>query len=92
MSDLHSGIIVNKKVDGEWSEEKVPYEETLKGYCMNVICKKVFLWKYKSMKPIEEFPSEEKTEWKKFVNELFPNTTPQFRMDAVRIIHTISNL
>ena len=27
-----------------------------------------------------------------FEDELFPNTTPQFRMDAIRIIHVISNL
>jgi hypothetical protein len=92
LDDLQAGVRVPRKINGDWLEERIPYQQSLKGYCKNPIIKKVFLWKYKSLDPIESFSSEEKKEWKKYVNEIFPGTPPQFRLDAVKIIYTIGNL
>jgi len=56
------------------------------------IPKMCFLSKYKSLPQIEILNKEDKNEWRKLVNEMFPNTTPEFRLNAIKIIYTIGTL
>ena len=65
------------------------YESTLKFMCTATVPRNLFLSKYKSLPQIETIDVEEKKKWKAFVNEIFPGTTPQFRLDAVKIIYCI---
>ena len=89
-ADLNTGVRVMKKdAFGKWVESYQEYSHTLKSYCTLSVPKEVFLHKYKSLPPIETIPTEEKIEWRKFVNEAFPGTTPEFRLDALKIIYTI---
>ena len=68
------------------------YQQTIKFMCVGQVPRQLWLSKYKSLPPIEAFPQEEKKEWKKFVNEIFPEKPPEFRLDAVKIIYTIGVL
>ena len=68
------------------------YQETLKALCTLRVPRMLFLDKYKSLPPIEAFEKEDKDEWKRFVNEIFPNTPPIFRLEAVKIIYTVGVL
>lgn len=93
LNDLNNGIIVPKKdKSGNWIREYVPYQEVLKFYCTGTVARNAFLAKYKTLTPISDFPAEEKTEWKKFVNSIFPDKSPEFRLDAVKIIYCIGIL
>lgn len=65
------------------------YQTTLKFMCTASVPRKMFLSKYEDFPPIESYPADEKKEWKAFVNEVFPNTPPSFRLEAVKIIYTI---
>lgn len=67
-------------------------EPILKVICNCVVPSKVILAKYKTIEPIETMGEKEKTEMKKYVNELFPGETPQFRLNACKIIYTIGTL
>jgi hypothetical protein len=68
------------------------YQESLKAICTLRVPRMLFLDKYKSLPPIEAFEKEDKDGWKKFVNEIFPRTPPQFRLEAVKIIYTVGVL
>lgn len=93
LKDLQAGLFYRKKVSEEqWEEKYVGYSEILKAYCRNTVPRNVFLKQYQKLPPIESTPNEEKIEWRKFVNETFPGTTPEFRLDAIKIIYTIGNL
>lgn len=93
LNDLNTGVKIPKKdISGEWTEQHIQYQDILKCYCTLSVPRQVFLFKYNSLPQLETIPAEEKTEWKKFVNEIFPGTTPQFRLDAVKIIYTIGVL
>jgi len=47
---------------------------------------------YKYLPPIETMPPNEKTEMKKYINELFKGETPSFRLRACKIVYAIGNL
>jgi hypothetical protein len=68
------------------------YQESLKAMCTLRVPRMIFLDKYNSLPPIEAFEKADKDEWKKFVNDIFPNTPPKFRLDAVKIIYTVGVL
>ena len=72
--------------------QKGKYQELLKHYCKATVPRNVFLHEYKSLPPIESIEPEEKRNWKKFVNEIFPGTPPEFRLEAVKIIYCIGIL
>jgi hypothetical protein len=67
-------------------------EPVLKAICNCAVPSKVILEKYKTIAPIEMMNDKEKSEMKKYVNGLFPGATPQFRLDACKIIYTIGTL
>lgn len=91
--DLQTGIRMPVKVDEEtWDEKWIDYQTILKCYCTGTVARKVFLWKYKSLPQIETLPNEEKIEWRKFVNDAFPGTPPEFRLDALKVIYAIGIL
>lgn len=83
-------IGVKYTLNGE--EIYIGYNTLLKHYCTATVPRTLFLDKYKSVVPIEAFSREEKNQWKAFVNEIFHGTTPQFRLEAVKIIHVIGIL
>ena len=56
------------------------------------ISSQVFLSAYKKLSPIEEMPKKEKEEMKLYVRELFPDNTPEEKLNACKIIYTIGNL
>lgn len=93
LKDLEKGLTVLRcNENGQYSPHTIEYSSLLKFYCTGAVPKMVFLAKYKTFAPIETLTKEEKVEWKKFVNEAFPGTTPQFRLEAVKIIYTIAVL
>lgn len=51
-----------------------------------------FLAAYKHLPPIEQMPEKEKKEMKKYVIELFPDKTPEEKIEACKIIYTIGTL
>ena len=67
-------------------------EKILPSFCKMTIPKMAFLSAYKTLPPIEEMNEKEKYEMKQYVNSLFKGETPQFRLDACKIIYTIGNL
>lgn len=90
INDLQNGVRIKKKDEhGFWYEQEIQYNDLLKHYCTATVPRNLFLQKYKSIPPIETMPPEEKTQWKKFVNEIFTGTPPEFRLEAVKIIYTI---
>lgn len=56
------------------------------------ISKAAFLSAYKKLPPIEKMPNEEKHEMKQYARALFPNKTPQEKLDACKIIYTIGSI
>ncbi len=67
-------------------------EKVLKSFISQSIPRQSFLSAYKNLPPIEELPNEEKVGWRKYVNELLPNTTPEYRLEAIKILYTIGTL
>lgn len=67
-------------------------EPILKVICNCAVPSKVILEKYKTIAPIETMEEKEKKEMKKYVNELFPGETPQFRLNACKIVYTIGTI
>ena len=65
--------------------------DILPGLCRLSIPRQVFLAKYKSMPQLEELEETEKGYLKKLVNDLFKGETPQFRLEACKIIFTLNN-
>jgi len=92
LNDLQSGMKYPVKISGEWQHHYLSYQTILKAYCTLAIPRHVFLSKYKSVPPIETIDNEEKIGWRKFVNETFPGTPPEFRLEALKIIYTIGIL
>jgi len=74
------------------SKPTIDYEKAVKAYCTLTVPRNIFLSRYKTLPPIETIPNEEKIQWRLFVNEAFPNTTPQFRLDAIKILYCIGTL
>lgn len=70
----------------------VGYQDILKFMCTASVPRLLWLSDYKKLPPIEAFPKEEKDQWRKFVNDEFPGTTPEFRLAAIKIIYTIGVL
>ena len=58
----------------------------------SAISKQAFLSAYKKLPPIEQMDGKEKKEMKKYVVDLFPNKTPEEKIEACKIIYTIGNL
>ena len=54
--------------------------------------RKCFLAAYEKLPPLSEMPEKEKIEMKAYINQLFKNETPQFRLDACKVVYTIGNL
>lgn len=93
LDNLQRGIKVPIRVDEDtWGEKWIGYQDILKAYCTSSVAKMVFLSKYKSLPQIETLSNEDKIGWRKFVNGEFPETTPEFRLDAIKIIYTIGVL
>lgn len=67
-------------------------EDALKFLVEGRVSRLCFLIAYKHLKPIEDIPNSEKIEWRKYVNEKFPGTTPEFRLEAIKIIYCIGTL
>lgn len=66
-------------------------EEYLKFICGSLVATTVFMSKYRKFPPIENLDQEEKTNLKKYVHELFPGKTIEFKLRAAKIIYTINN-
>lgn len=75
-------FIDNFKKEGE------PY---LKCICESLLATNLFMNKYKKFPPLEDLEPEEKTGLKKYVHELFPGKTIEFKLQAAKIIYTINN-
>lgn len=60
-------------------------------FCKSTVAKNVFLSKYNKLEhKIDKMGGEEKKELKLYVNELFKNEPPQFRLDACKIIFCLN--
>ena len=94
LKDLTDGLTrpVCDKKTGNYRWAYLSYQDILRTYCVLNIPRNIFLVQYKKLPPLETIDKEEKTEWKKFVNEIFPGTPPEFRLQAVKIIYTIGML
>lgn len=92
VADMVNGFFVPRKKDGVWTREQIDFQTLLKGYCTLEVPRNCFLSVYKKIPPLEALPKEEKSEWKKFINEIFEGKPPKFRLEAVKIIYTISTL
>lgn len=56
------------------------------------ISRMAFLSAYKTLPTMDKMEETEKKEMKLFVNELFKGETPQFRLQACKIVYTIGTL
>lgn len=93
LKDLNRGMLIPKKDDkGNWYQKEIPYHNVLVAYCTGDVSRKCFLSVYERLAPLSSLAAEEKAEWKKFVNEIFPGTPPKFRLEALKIVYTIAVL
>lgn len=67
-------------------------EKAIPSFVNSSVARQAFISAYKSLPPIEQMPEKEKKEMKQFVNETFPGTTPQFRLEACKIVYTVGTL
>lgn len=67
-------------------------EASLKFFVESTVPSLFFLIIYKGLKPIEEMPEPEKTDFKKYVIEMFPDKSTEEQVKAAKIIYTISQL
>lgn len=67
-------------------EKAIPYFVTA------IIARRSFLSAYKKLDPIENMPKKEKSELKKYVNDLFPDMSTEEKMDACKIIYTLGSI
>lgn len=67
-------------------------ESMLVAICNCAVPSKVVLEEYKKLPPIETMPEKEKVEMKKYVISLFPDKTPEQKVEACKIIYTIGTL
>lgn len=58
----------------------------------STVARKCFLSAYEKLPPLSDMPEKEKVEMKTYINQLFKNETPQFRLDACKVVYTIGNL
>lgn len=90
---LNEGIRYPIKVsEDKWDEGYKGYQDILKSLCVMTLSRKAFLKKYESLPSLETVSNEEKVNWRKFVNEIFPDENPEFRLEAMKIIYTIGVL
>lgn len=67
--------------------------ETIIPYFVNCdLPKRVLLFQYLKLPPIEQMPEKEKQEMKKYVIEKFPEKTKEQMVEACKIIYTFGNL
>jgi len=64
----------------------------LKTICNLSLAQTLFMDKYKSLPPIEALPPEQKIDMKKYVHEMFPGKSIEFKLQAVKIIYTIGTI
>ncbi len=67
-------------------------EEGLKTICNLSVAQTLFMSKYKDFPPIETLPPEDKTDMKRYVHNLFPGKTVEFKLQAAKIIYTMGNM
>jgi hypothetical protein len=67
-------------------------EEVIPFFVNCSLPKSIFLSKYESLPPIETMPEKEKKEMKKYVISMFPDKTPEQKIEACKIIYTIGTL
>jgi len=84
-------FIKKQIAENVWEEKVIPPEDLLKAFCVSTVSRNVFLWKYKTMPQLSEMDAEEKQKLKVYVNELFKGETPQFRLEACKVIFTLNN-
>lgn len=75
----------------------IPYfhrhgEPSIPFFVNGLLSSRVFLSAYKNLPPIDKIEKKEKDEMKKYVRDLFPNKTPQEKLDACKIVYTIGTL
>jgi len=77
-----------------WEERIMAHDDILKLYCTGLVARRSFLSYYKNKLEVklDDMDVEEKTKLKAFVNKLLPNQTPEFRLEACKIIFTINQL
>ena len=76
-----------------WIEEFNKFgEQVLSFQCNSSLMKSLWLNKYKELPPIETMAEKEKKEMKAYIISMFPNKTPEEKLDACRIIYTIGTL
>lgn len=80
------------KETGNTDEFVIPFDDILKCYCTLSVPKKVFLDKYKGLKPIELLPDDEFKELEDWAFSLFRERASEKAMDCMRILHTIGVL
>lgn len=56
------------------------------------VSKQAFLAAYRDLPPIEQMPEKEKKEMKQYVIALFPEKTPEEKIEACKIVYTIGTL
>jgi hypothetical protein len=61
----------------------------LKFFCENTVPKIVWMDKYKEFPPIESVGDSDISQWRVFVDEVFPNEDDEFKLSALKIIYTV---
>lgn len=64
----------------------------LRGICISTVASNIFMAKYNNFSPIETLDPDEKLDMKKFAHEMFPGENAEFKLRAVKVIHTFGNL
>jgi len=67
-------------------------EKIISSFCKLAVPRNVFLSKYNQLpEKLDNMDEASKKELKLYVNDLFKNETPQFRLDACKIIFTLNS-
>jgi hypothetical protein len=76
-----------------WIEEFNKYgEQVLPFQCNSSLMKLLWLSKYKSLPEFSSQPENEKKETMAYIINMFPNRTPEDKLDFCKIIYTIGTL
>ena len=67
-------------------------EAAIRFLVLGKVSRMAFLSAYKTIPQIEEMPEKEKKEMKKYVLEMFPDKTPEEKIEICKIVYTIGTL
>lgn len=89
---FHSGIVYSRQVDdNKYETVYINSEDILKNFCTLNVPRNTFLSKYELLpEKMDKMAENEKLELKKYVNETFKGETPEFRLNACKVIFTLN--